>query len=157
MKSVKIALYLSIFLWFLRRTLAKLRGNYRTFRGSLRRFPGQPGYELFEDTVVPMDLALVMSVKNTDICFLIKVAGPYMLCMRDAREIVYRNGFPRYHRSEQTNGLMLKFKLMQSSLLDNQMNYETFMKESLLSGNWLHDKVKTFCDEGIAYMDRLLK
>jgi hypothetical protein len=44
MKSVKIALYLSIFLWFLRKLLDKLRGNYKSFRGNLRRFPGQPGY-----------------------------------------------------------------------------------------------------------------
>lgn len=155
MKSVKIALYLSILLWFLRKLLMKLRGNYKSFRGSIRKRPGQPGYELFEDTVVPMDLALVMSVKNTDMCFLIKVAGPYMLCTRDARNIVDRDGFPRYHRSGQTNGLLLKFRLMQSSLLDNQMNYETLIKE--LNGNWMQDEVKTFCDEGIAYMDRLLK
>lgn len=155
MKSVRIALYLSIILWFLRKLLMKLRGNYKTFRGSLRKRPGQPGYELFEDTEVPMDLALVMSVKNTDICSLIKVAGPYMICTRDARKIVDRDGFPRYHRSGQTNGLVLKFRLMQSCLLENHMNYETLIKE--LNGNWLQDEVKTFCDEGIAFMDRLFK
>lgn len=155
MRSVKIALYLSIFLWFLRKLLAKLRGNCKSFRGSIRKCPGQPGYDMFQDTMVPMDLALVMSVKNTDICTLIKVAGPYMLCLRDARKIVHRDGFPRYHRSGQASNLVLKFELMQSCLLDNHMNVETFIKE--LNVNWMQDEVKTFCDEGIAYMDRLLK
>ena len=61
MKSVKIALYISLVLWFARKILDKLRGNYRTFRGSLRRFPGQPGYDLYFDTVFPMELGEMLS------------------------------------------------------------------------------------------------
>lgn len=156
MKSVKIALYLSIFLWFLRKLLMKLRGNYRTFRGSLRRFPGQPGYDLYFDTVFPMELGMVLSVDHVDtgpLLYRVK-GGPYELCRRDADRIMADEGFPRYTRN--INGLRMKLIFLSAGHFDEESRKSTTVPDCL-KGVWIFDEAKSLCDEGIAYMDRLFK
>lgn len=155
MKSVKIALYLSIFLWFLRKLLAKLRGNYRSFRGSIRKRPGQPGYDLALDTVFPMELAMVLSVDNIDvgpILYHVK-GGPYEICRRDVDRIMAEEGFPRYTRN--INGLRLKLIFLSAEFFDEESRKS--MTVNCLKGTWMFDEAKSLCDEGIAYMDSLLK
>jgi hypothetical protein len=147
MKSVKIALYLSIFLWFLRKLLAKLRGESRGFRRSIRRLPGQPGYDKEQDTLLQMYLGLWVYKDDTAIepyCY--TVGGPYTLCIRDAA-MHYVNGLPRY--TKHTNGLRMHFHFDVGS-------YALECDELLASVGWLSDEVKEFCDAGREYMDRVL-
>lgn len=156
MKSVKIAMYLSIFLWFLRKLLRKLRGNSKSFCGSNRKRPGQPGYDFALDTVIPMELGLVMSVDNIDTGpLLYRVKGePYEICRRDVDRIIAEEGFPRYTRN--INGLRLKLIFLSAGHFDEESRKATTVPDCL-KGTWMFDEVKTLCDEGIAYMDRLLK
>lgn len=156
MKSVKIALYLSIILWFLRKLLMKLRGNYKTFRGSLRRCPGQPGYDLYFDTVFPMELGMVLSVDHVDtgpILYHVK-GGPYEICRRDADRIMADERFPRYTRN--INGLRLKLIFLSAGHFGEDSLKSTTVPDCL-KGTWLFDEAKSLCDEGIAFMDRLFK
>lgn len=156
MKSVKIALYLSIFLWFLRKLLDKLRGNYRTFRGSLRRFPGQPGYDFALDTVIPIELGMVLSVDHVDtgpLLYHVK-GGPYEICRRDADRIMADERFPRYTRN--INGLRLKLIFLSAGHFGEDSLKSTTVPDCL-KGTWLFDEAKSLCDEGIAFMDRLFK
>lgn len=156
MKSIKIALYLSIFLWFLRKLLMKLRGNYKTFRGSLRRCPGQPGYDFALDTALQMELGMVMSVDHVDtgpLLYHVK-GGPYDICRRDADRIMADKRFPRYTRN--INGLRLKLIFLSAGHFDKESLKSTTVPDCL-KGTWLFDEAKSLCDEGIAYMDRLFK
>ena len=156
MKSVKIALYLSIFLWFLRKLLMKLRGNYKTFRGSLRRCPGQLGYDFALDTCYQMELGMVMSVDHVDtgpLLYHVK-GGPYDICRRDADRIMADERFPRYTRN--INGLRLKLIFLSAGHFDKESLKSTTVPDCL-NGTWLFDEAKSLCDEGIAYMDRILK
>ncbi len=156
MNSVKIALYLSIFLWFLRKLLMKLRGNYKSYRGSIRKRPGQPGYDLALDTVIPMELGMVLSVDHVDmgpILYHVK-GGPYEICRRDADRIMADEGFPRYTRN--INGLRLKLIFLSAGHFDEEALKASTVPDCL-KGVWIFDEAKSLCDEGIAYMDRLLK
>lgn len=156
MKSVKIALYISLVLWFARKILDKLRGNYRTFRGSLRRFPGQPGYDLYFDTVFPIELGMVLSVDHVDtgpLLYRVK-GGPYDICRRDAERIIAEGGFPRYTRN--INGLRLKLIFLSAGHFGEDSLKSTTVPDCLM-GTWLFDEAKSLCDEGIAFMDRLFK
>lgn len=156
MKSVKIALYLSIFLWFLRKLLMKLRGNYKSFRGSIRKRPGQPGYDFALDTVIPMELAMVLSVDNIDtgplLCHV--KCEPYEICRRDAERIIAEEGFPRYTRN--INGLHMKLIFLSAEYFVEESRKSTTVPDCL-KGTWMFDEAKSLCDAGIAYMDSLLK
>ena len=156
MKSVKIALYLSIFLWFLRKLLMKLRGNYKSFPGSIRKRPGQPGYDFALDTVIPMELAMVLSVDNLDtgpLLYPVK-CEPYEICRRDVERIIAEEGFPRYTRN--VNGLRLKLIFFSAEFFSEESRKSTTVPDCL-KGTWMFDEAKSLCDEGIAYMNRLLK
>jgi len=156
MKSIKIALYLSIFLWFLRKLLDKLRGNYRSFRGSLRKCPGQPGYDLALDTCFQMELGMVMSVDHVDtgpLLYRVK-GGPYDICRRDADRIMADKRFPRYTRN--INGLRLKLIFLSAGHFNEEIR-KSMTVPDCLKGTWLFDEAKSLCDEGIAFMDRLFK
>ncbi len=156
MTSVKIALYMSIFLWFLRKLLMKLRGNCKSFRGSIRKRPGQPGYDFALDTVIPMELAMVLSVDNIDtgpLLYPVK-CEPYEICRRDADRIIAEEGFPRYTRN--INGLRMKLIFLSAEFFDEESRKLTTVPDHL-KGTWMFDEAKSLCDEGIAYMDRLLK
>jgi len=156
MKSVKIALYLSIFLWFLRKLLMKLRGNYKSFRGSIRKHPGQAGYDLAFDTCFQMELGMVMSVDHVNtgpLLYRVK-GGPYDICRRDADRIMADKRFPRYTRN--INGLRLKLIFLSAGHFDEEIR-KSMTVPDCLKGTWMFDEAKSLCDEGIAFMDRLFK
>lgn len=156
MKNVKIALYLSIFLWFLRKLLMKLRGNCKSYRGSIRKRPGQPGYDFALDTAIPMELGMVLSVDHVDtgpLLYHVK-GGPYDICRRDADRIMVDERFPRYTRN--INGLRLKLIFLSAGHFEKESMKSTTVPDCL-KGTWMFDEAKSLCDEGIAFMDRLCK
>lgn len=156
MKSIRTAFYVSLVLMFLRKTLARLSGKSRVFRRSIRRLPGQPGYDFALDTVIPIELGMVLSVDNVDtgpLLYHVK-GGPYEICRRDADRIMADERFPRYTRN--INGLRLKLIFLSAGHFGEDSLKSTTVPDCL-KGTWLFDEAKSLCDEGIAFMDRLFK
>ena len=153
---MRIAVYLAIFIWFLRKTLERIRGKSRSFRGSIRKRPGQPGYDpLFLDNVVPVGLGMSLTVEALhENAMLYYIDGPYMLCPRDIFKIMDDKRWPKYRRH--VNGLHMQLSLMHCGLLDSQLKYDEVMG-SLKECPWLYGEVKEFSDTGREYMKTLFR
>lgn len=146
------AIYLAIVLGFLRKILARMRRKPLDFPGSVRRLPGEPGYTLENDTVVPMRLALVLvAPKMEEAPLLVGVGEEFMMCNRDSVRIMTLPGFPEYHRN--ARGLKMHFIIMHACQLEQGgLTYADLL--SAIDGTWMSKEVKDFCYEGTAFVNR---